>query len=81
MVAMPRVGKIALLVLVPAFVIVGIVGLGTAVAELMMLWATIGGLIVTDWLKWAGVALATLPVWVAYRLALNRRQKRKLHRA
>jgi hypothetical protein len=78
MVAMSRVGKIALLVALLAFVIVGV---GAALGELLMLWATIGGLIVTDWWKWAGVALATLPVWVAYRLALNRWQRREVHRS
>jgi hypothetical protein len=75
---MSRLGKVALLVLLPGFVIVGLVGLGVALADLMMLWATIGGLIATDWWRWVGVALATLPAWVAYRLALNRRRKRDL---
>jgi uncharacterized BrkB/YihY/UPF0761 family membrane protein len=76
---MSRFGKLALfvplLVLLFGFVIFGLVA---EFAYLAMLWATIGGLIVTDWWKWTGVVLLTLPFWLAYRLASNRRRKRSL---
>jgi hypothetical protein len=52
-----------------------IVGYAGVIAYSAMLWATIGGLIVTDWWRWAVVALATLPFWLAYRL--SRRRKRE----
>jgi hypothetical protein len=63
MLGMSRFGKLALfvplLVLLFGFVIFGLVA---EFAYLAMLWATIGGLIVTDWWKWTGVVLLTLPV-------------------
>jgi hypothetical protein len=71
---MSRLGKIALVVF---FLGLGVVGLGVALVDLAMLWATIGGLVVTDWWRWAIVALATLPVWLAYRLAWIRRHRRE----
>jgi hypothetical protein len=67
-----RLGRIALVVLLLGFVIFG---LAAGAAYVALLWATIGGLIVTDWWKWTGVALLTLPLWLGYRLASNRRHR------
>jgi hypothetical protein len=78
---MSRFGKIVLVAFFLAFLLGFVIfGLAAEFAYLMMLWATIGGLIATDWWRWIGVVLATLPVWLACRWFLNRRRTRDSHR-